>query len=69
MNHFQFNQARRDLGLSVNQLAEILSVTPEVIRRWETDPSKARSRAPNPIACRVLEWMQAGFNPLAKPYK
>ena len=55
-----FKQARNKLGLSTTALATILSVAPRTVRMWEQDDGK---RPPNPIACRALEWFEAGFRP------
>lgn len=63
----QFKQARRELGLTLNDLAIILGLTGDkpdrTIRRWEGAPELPSSRPPNPIACRVLQWMLDGYRP------
>lgn len=56
----EFKATRKGLGLSVNQLAAILDVSPVTIRRWEMSSGKASARKPDPIACRVLGWMDSG---------
>ena len=56
----EFKEARRKLGLSVNQLAAILDTNPVTIRKWETDPGHSTARSPNPIACQVLRWLESG---------
>ena len=56
----EFKEARRKLGLSVNELAAILDTNPVTIRKWETDPCHNTARAPNPIACQVLRWLESG---------
>lgn len=58
MTRQEFKIARYALGLSVVQLGRILDTDPRNIRRWENG-----SRPPNPTACQVLRWMQAGFRP------
>lgn len=63
MTPAEFKQARRDLGLSTAQLAHILDTNPQTVRRWEAPESASTSRPPNPIATRVLAWMQSGFRP------
>lgn len=60
MTPAQFKQARHSLGLSASKLAAILNVDPRTIRRWEDESG---TRPPNPIACRVVEWLIAGFDP------
>lgn len=54
-----FAKARQDLGLSVDALADILGVTPDILQVWEKD------RGPHPAALRVMEWLQSGFQPPA----
>jgi DNA-binding transcriptional regulator YiaG len=56
----EFKATRKGLGLSVNQLAAILDVSPVTVRRWEMTSGKASARKPDPIACRVLGWMDSG---------
>jgi DNA-binding transcriptional regulator YiaG len=56
----EFKMARRKLGLSASQLGTILSTDPRTIRKWE---DASGTRPPNPIACRVVEWMLAGYRP------
>lgn len=62
----QFKQARHTLGLSTAQLGTILDTNDRTVRKWEHDDG---TRPPNPIACRVLEWMLAGYRPPEFPYK
>ena len=57
----EFKETRKGLGLSVNQLAAILDVSHVTIRRWEMSSGKPSSRKPDPIACRVLEWLEIGY--------
>jgi DNA-binding transcriptional regulator YiaG len=60
MTPTEFKEARRKLGLSAADLGDILNTDPRTIRRWEDESG---TRPPNPIACRVLEWMLAGYRP------
>lgn len=60
MTPAQFKKARQTLGLSQSQLAHILNTDPRTVRRWEQDDG---TRPPNPIACRVIEWMLDGYKP------
>jgi DNA-binding transcriptional regulator YiaG len=63
MDGTEFKAARVKLGLTLSQLGVILNTDTRTIRKWEADPSLSTSRSPNPIACRVLEWMLAGYRP------
>ena len=56
----EFKETRKGLGLSTKQLAAILDVSPVTIRRWEMTSGKPSARKPDPIACRVLGWMDSG---------
>lgn len=61
----QFKAMRQELGLSAAQLGQILNTDPRTIRRWEQPDG---TRPPNPIACRVLTWMLAGYRPPEWPF-
>ncbi len=56
----EFKETRKGLGLSTKQLAAILDVSHVTIRRWEMSSGKPSARKPDPIACRVLGWMDSG---------
>lgn len=60
MTAAEFYAARKRLGLSVEQLGTIINTDPRTIRRWE---DARNDRTPNPVACRVLQWMLAGWRP------
>lgn len=60
----QFKQARNKLGLSAKQLGTILNTDPRTIRRWEDESG---TRPPNPVACRVMEWLLTGWRPPEYP--
>ena len=60
MSPIQFKAARRELGLSASQLGAILNTDPRTVRKWEREDG---TRPPNPIACRVVEWMLNGYRP------
>ena len=60
MTPAEFRAARHELGLTLDQLGAILATNPRTVRRWEKDDG---TRPPNPIACRVLEWMLDGYRP------
>jgi len=70
MTPAEFNQNRRALGLTVFETAQIMGTIPDTIRKYETESADAkRARMPNPIACRVMEWMLAGWRPPEWPFR
>jgi DNA-binding transcriptional regulator YiaG len=62
MTPADFKSGRNALGLSIAELAVALDTDPRTIRKWEALHGNS-ARPPNPIACRVLGWMLAGFRP------
>lgn len=58
MTPIQFKQARLALGLSASDLSDILACTVRTINRWEDG-----SRKPDPLACRILDWLADGTRP------
>lgn len=64
MTPSEFKQARVTLGLSHAKLGRILNTNPRTVRYWEDDSGK---RPPNPIACRIVQWMLAGELPADWP--
>ena len=54
----EFKEARHQLRLSIKELANILNVNARTVRYWEDEGG---ARPPNPIACRVLEWLENGI--------
>ena len=60
MTPSQFKKARKKANLTRAQLAKALGVLPGTVWKWEADDG---TRPPNPIACRVLEWILAGYKP------
>lgn len=60
MTNEEFKTTRNQLGYTVAKLADILDVDPRTVRKWEANPDLSTSRPPNPIACRVLNWLQSG---------
>ncbi|WP_299377493.1 helix-turn-helix domain-containing protein [uncultured Kiloniella sp.] len=60
MTPIEFKAARERLNLTQTQLGTILNVNPRTVRKWEQEDG---TRPPNPIACRVMEWLEAGFVP------
>lgn len=68
MTPAEFKQARQSLGLSAARLGKILNTDPRTVRKWEAETGNS-SRPPNPIACRVLEWLIDGYRPPQWPKK
>jgi DNA-binding transcriptional regulator YiaG len=60
MTPHEFKEARRKLGLSASLLGVILNTDPRTVRYWE---DASGMRPPNPIACRVVQWMLDGYRP------
>lgn len=58
-----FKKARLEAGLSVSEAAELLSVNPVSVRRFEMDPDKKTSRPAPPLAIKVLKWYAAQVPP------
>ncbi len=63
MNNREFREARHTLGLTQQQLADVLGTAPTTIRKWEAGDDKSTSRTPNPVAARAVSWMVNGFRP------
>jgi hypothetical protein len=60
MKPSEFREARRKLDLSALELGVILDTDPRTIRKWARNDG---TRPPNPIACRVMQWMLDGWRP------
>jgi len=58
-----FKSARRELGLSQEDLAYVLGINDKTLRIWERDGD----RGPNPAAARALIWFLEGFRPSEWP--
>lgn len=58
----EFAAARQTLGLSQNALAVILGVHLRTVQRYEADGIET-ARPPHATACRVMQWMLAGYRP------
>ncbi|KQQ90989.1 hypothetical protein ASF65_00145 [Aureimonas sp. Leaf324] len=63
MSPAEFKAARLRLGLSIYDLGSLLGVDPRTIRKWEADPAGSNARPPNPVASRVMSWLESGFRP------
>jgi len=59
MTSDEFRQARRELGLSVNALADLINVDGRTIRRWE---DSRNDRPPHPCAVVLVRLLQAGVD-------
>ena len=62
----EFRQKREALGLTISDLGHIIDVRQDTIRKWEDGRAK---HGPHPTACRVLNWMIAGYCPPEWPQK
>ena len=67
MTHSEFTQARRKLGLSVVQMADMLGMHPIQVRRMEASPKVASHRAVTPTTLRLLTAFLAGYRPADWP--
>ncbi len=63
----EVKDAIRDLGLTQVQLAEVLAVSPQTVRRWITPRDRATARQIDPTAARAIGWFLAGFRPAEWP--
>jgi len=63
MTPTEFTQARRKLGLSVVQMADMLGMHPIHVRRMEAAPSVASHRKVTPTTLRLLNALLAGYRP------
>ncbi len=63
MDHEAFKRARRKLGLSVNQMADMLGVQPLQVRRMELSPDKSSHRdVQGPVRRLVTAYLE-GYRP------
>ena len=63
MNPHHFKSLRRETGLTVRDLADLLLMNEKTIRVWE----RASGQDPHPTAVRVLEWIRDGLIALPVP--
>ncbi|WP_321336529.1 hypothetical protein [Breoghania sp.] len=66
MTPAEFKATRYRLNLTGAELAYILGVDARTIRKWEAEGG-SNARKPPPTACRVMEWLLAGFRPRQWP--
>lgn len=59
----EFKRARRELGLSVSQCADMLGVQPLQIRRMEMDPSDGSFRPVMGTTRRLMQAFLDGYRP------
>jgi len=58
MDNIEFAAGMRRLGLRDHELARILHVSPQTVRRWIAPDGAATARGVNPTAAAVLRWMR-----------
>jgi len=58
-----FKAARRRLGLTGAELAHILGISAQTVRKYEMPADASTARGVNPIAARVVGWLLAGWRP------
>lgn len=63
MTHDEFKAARKTLGLTQGQLAELFGVTLHTVQRWEMSSDKKSSIALHPTAATAMRWLLDGFRP------
>lgn len=59
----EFKAARRALGLTQSQLARILGITPQTLRKYEMPPTRSTHRSVHPTVARAVNWLCDGFRP------
>lgn len=65
--HLYVRDFARRHDLTTSDLAELLSVQPSTIRRYKTAPDAHMHRALNPVARRLLEWLDDHPHVIALP--
>lgn len=63
MTHDEIKEARRQLRLSVRQLAVLLETDEQSIRRMEIPPDRSTARKPAPRMARLIRAYLAGYRP------
>ena len=69
MDHLEFKEARTELGLTQNQLGQMLDTDGGTIRRIEMSPDKNTARTPAPRMIRLLKAYLTGYRPDDWPEK
>lgn len=65
--HTKFKEARRKLGLTQSNMAFVLSVSPQHVRRMETDPDNNSARPVNGTTARLVRAYLDGYRPADWP--
>ena len=68
MTPAEIKEARKKLGLSVNQLATMIDTDPLSVRRMEGNPEAKTHRHPAPRMVRLIEAYLSGYRPLDWPH-
>lgn len=63
MNPDELQKARRDLGLTQNQLGRLLDTDGQSVRRLEMPDDRSTSRKPAPRMIRLIIAYLAGYRP------
>lgn len=63
MTPTEWKQARHSLGLTLDQLAQVMGCALSTVQGYEAPEGSAKHRKPDGRALRVLEWLQGGFRP------
>jgi len=67
MTPVQIKKARRDLGLTVDQMGAMLDTDAQTVRRMGYDANKSTSRTPAVRMVRLIEAYLAGYRPADWP--
>ena len=59
----QMRKARKDLGLTQAQMADMLDTDPQSVRRMEMQETASTHRKPAPRMKRLIEAYTAGYRP------
>lgn len=68
MTHKEIKAARKALGLSLSEFAEMLDTDATTTRRLEMDPSHNTARAPAPRMVRLICAYLEGYRPVDWPH-
>ncbi len=69
MNHTDLREARKSLGLTPQQMADLTEVDVSSVYKWERDPAMKTAR-PAPVrVARLVQAYLSGFRPADWPEK